>query len=79
MVPCARLQVRRGMPCKEQGPHQDRTDSTLRMRTRLLLWMYIEQPPTCTLRAGEEVGQEMRGRLRDRQLDISQYEGMPEL
>ena len=79
MVPRARLQIRRGMSGKEQGSHQDRAHGALRVRTRLLLWMHAEQPPTCTLRSSEEMGQEVRGRLGDGELDIGQHKGMPKL
>ena len=52
-------------------------DRRMSLRPRTVLWLRIRgQSPTCSLQDRQDVGTEVRGRLRDGQLVASEYEGV---
>lgn len=79
VVSGAELRVRRGLPGEAEGPLTDRAHGHLRLQAPLLLRLFAERPPAGAVRFGEEVAQEVRGRLGDGQLDLGQHQGMPKV
>ena len=79
MVPGTRVYLCCGVRRQAARSQADRAYRPLRLQAQLLLRLHLTRSSAVPMLTRQEVAKEVRGRQRDRELDISQYEGMPEV
>jgi hypothetical protein len=79
MVPGTKLRVRLRMQCQKARAWADSSHSGMLMQPSVLLRMRFERSSACPMLVSQAVVEEVRGRLGNGELDISEHEGVSEM